>query len=339
MLGGPDYEALANADWMPASPLPNTDFEYLVHYATRAANAHNTQPWLFKAASKGIIIMPDRGRATPVVDPDDHHMFASIGCAVENMMLAANAVGKSALARFSDEGEGSVHVDFATGGSGNRAWFGAILERQCTRSDYDGRAVSLDDLKLLEDAAKVDGCRVILINDKPRIEQILDLIVAANTIQVEDPAFRAELQSWLRFNAASAAKTHDGLYAGCSGNPTLPSWIAPVVFRMVFSAKAENEKCIKQVRSSSGIAVFIAEKDDKAHWLQAGRSYQRFALQATAMGMKNAFLNQPTEVPQFRAELLKLVGANEPRPNLLVRFGYGNPMPRSLRRPVSDVLI
>jgi len=57
------------------------------------------------------------------------------------------------------------------------------------------------------------------------------------------------------------------------------------------------------------------------------------------MGMKHAFLNQPTEVPNFRSDLLGLVGATEPRPNLLVRFGYGDPMPRSLRRPVSAVIV
>ena len=339
MLRGPDYEDLASADWKPMSPQAGSDVDYLVHYATRAANGHNTQPWLFKASDKGMIILPDTARATPVVDPDDHHMFASLGCAAENMILAANAEGKSAAVRFVDEGEGSINLDLAPGGTSNPAWFNAILARQCTRSEYDGRAVSAEDLQKLETAAKIDGCRAILINDKPKIEQVLDLIVAANTAQVDDPAFVAELKSWLRFNASSAAKTHDGLYAGCSGNPTLPSWIAPTVFGMVFSGKSENERCIKQVRSSSGIAVFVAEKDDKTHWVQAGRSYQRFALQATAMGMKNAFLNQPTEVPNFRPELLRLVGATEPRPNLLVRFGYGDPMPRSLRRPVKDVLV
>jgi hypothetical protein len=32
-----------------------------------------------------------------------------------------------------------------------------------------------------------------------------------------------------------------------------------------------------------------------------GRCYERFALQATALGIRNAFVNQPLEVPSLRS--------------------------------------
>lgn len=338
-LGGPSYDQAVDADWAPMLPGAGADLEYLVHYAIHAANGHNTQPWTFTRSGGDVVIAPDFSRRTPVVDPDDHHLFASLGCAAENLALAAAAEGQSASIGFDDVVDGQVHIGLARGAAERNPWFDAILKRQCTRSDYDGRAIPADDLRTLEDAAAIEGCRVVLLSERPKMDQLGALIVAANTVQVEDPDFVAELQSWLRFNARSAIASGDGLYAACSGNPTLPSWIAPTVFRMVFSAKSENDKCTRQVRSSSGLAVFLAEKDDKEHWVKAGQSYQRFALQATAMGMKHAFLNQPTEVPNFRSDLLGLVGATEPRPNLLVRFGYGDPMPRSLRRSVSAVIV
>lgn len=39
-------------------------------------------------------------------------------------------------------------------------------------------------------------------------------------------------------------------------------------------------------------AVLVASANDKAHWVETGRCYQRFALQAAALGIRNAILNQ-----------------------------------------------
>lgn len=336
-MRGPDYESLAEATWVPRSPDGDPGLDYLVHYATLAANSHNTQPWTFSGSDDRVTIAPDLTRATPVADADNHHLFASLGCAAENLMLAAGAAGKGAEARFEPDGEGAVEIDLAGTTSGEPALFDTILERQCTRSDYDGRAVSADDLAKLEAAARVDGCEVMLISDDARIEQALDLVVAANTVQVENPAFAEELLAWLRFNAAQAAETRDGLYAGCSGNPTLPPWLGRMMFGFAFKPGSENDRYAGQIRSSSGLAVFVSDQDDKAYWVQSGRSYQRFALQATALGIRHAFINQPLEVADIRPQFAAWLGTDR-RPDLIVRFGYAEPMPRSLRRPVAEVM-
>ena len=65
-----------------------------------------------------------------------------------------------------------------------------------------------------------------------------------------------------------------------------------------------------------------------------------FALQATALGIRNAFLNQPVEVTKLRPKFAKSLGLDEDsRPDLIVRFGKGPEMPRSLRRPLEEVLL
>ncbi len=61
-------------------------------------------------------------------------------------------------------------------------------------------------------------------------------------------------------------------------------------------------------------------------------------LQATLDGLKCAFLNQAVEVPPMRAELRRLLGLGERRPNLVLRVGRGPALPKSLRRPVAEVL-
>lgn len=85
--------------------------------------------------------------------------------------------------------------------------------------------------------------------------------------------------------------------------------------------------------------MFVGVRDDKEHWVRAGRASQRFALQATALGMKHAFINQPVEVASLRPELAALVGLPERRPDIVMRFGYGQALPFSARRPVEAVLV
>lgn len=47
-------------------------------------------------AAGQIEILPDVSRRTPVVDPDDRHLFIGLGCAAENLALASG--GEDALA-------------------------------------------------------------------------------------------------------------------------------------------------------------------------------------------------------------------------------------------------
>src|SRR5262245_42837270 len=90
--------------WAPAQPrssdLRATQLE-LVRLATLAANSHNSQPWRFLLSEDGIVIHPDLSRRLPVVDPDDHHLWASLGCAAQNLVEAAPAFGLDADASFS----------------------------------------------------------------------------------------------------------------------------------------------------------------------------------------------------------------------------------------------
>jgi hypothetical protein len=74
------------------------------------------------------------------------------------------------------------------------------------------------------------------------------------------------------------------------------------------------------------------------HWLDAGRSYERLALEATALGLSTAFINQPVEVAALRVQFAGALGMAGSRPELVIRIGRGPRMPRSLRRPVDDVL-
>ncbi len=76
------------------------DGRVLICCATLAASSHNTQPWRFRIGPEAITLVADDTRRCPVVDPDDAHLFKSLGCAVENLVQAATAQGLAADVRF-----------------------------------------------------------------------------------------------------------------------------------------------------------------------------------------------------------------------------------------------
>jgi nitroreductase len=309
-----------------------------IRFATLAPNGHNTQPWRFRISEHQIDILPDFSRRTPAVDPDNHHLFVSLGCAAENLALAAGARDRPGNLGFNPSNDGSAVFTFGDAPTANPALFDAIPRRQSTRVDYDGKQVSAHDLKMLAAAAVIPGIDLVLITDRPQMERVADLVVAGNSVQMADAAFVRELKTWLRFSPRQAMESADGLFSPSSGNPTLPAWLGPRVFEIVFRADTENYKYARQLRSSSGVAVFVSERDDEDHWVRSGRACQRFALQATALGLKQAFVNQPVEVASVRPELAALVGMTGRRPDIVMRFGYGPKLPFSARRPVKAVL-
>lgn len=64
------------------------DFKFLVECAIKAPSGHNTQPWKFENIENGIIIHPDFKRALPVVDANNYELYISLGCALENILIA-----------------------------------------------------------------------------------------------------------------------------------------------------------------------------------------------------------------------------------------------------------
>ena len=312
----------------------------LVRSAASAASSHNTQPWKFRCDPQGISIVPDFSRRCPAVDPDDHHLFVSLGCAAENLVLAAQVVGLHADTSFdASTRDDEIHIRLTPQSPSDSPLAAAISRRQCTRAEYDCRAVPAHDLNLLESAGTAQDCGVVLLTDRLSIRMLTQYVAEANAAQFADRAFLDELIEWVRFNPAEAARLGDGLSAQVSGNPDVPRWLGRRILRAGFSSRRQIAKDARHVQSSAGIAIFVSNRNDKAHWIDVGRCYERFALQATALGIRNAFVNQPVEVPSIRPRFAAWLGLGHQRPDLVVRFGYGPEMPRSLRRPLDDIIV
>jgi nitroreductase len=307
----------------------------LVRFATLAANSHNTQPWIFTTSADRIIIAPDLARRCPAVDPDDHHLFVSLGCAAENLVLAASALGLHAQAHV---GRDNITIDLEPAPAATSELIAAIPARQSTRATFDGRPIAPETLRLLADACREPGVSAIMITERARLAGVIDYVCEGNAAQMRDKAFMDELVHWMRFSEADAVTAMDGLFSRASGNPALPAWIARPLLRLVFNERGENRKYREQIESSAGVMVLVADTEDSAGWIAVGRACQRFALQATACGLKCAFINQPVEVAALRPQFAAFLGIGARRPDIVMRFGTGPELPKSLRRAPEQVM-
>ena len=100
---GETYEQATSSTWRHSAATAADDIALrreLVRYAILAPSSHNTQCWKFAVEDKAITIRPDPARRCPAVDPDDHYVFVTLGCATENLMQAALAHGLVAAPNF-----------------------------------------------------------------------------------------------------------------------------------------------------------------------------------------------------------------------------------------------
>lgn len=336
-----DYEQVVASIWRPgrASSDGSLDPQELVRCATLAASSHNTQPWKFLVRGNIITILPDFGRRCPAVDPDDSHLFKSLGCAAENLVHAAAAQGYVAHVRFEPQTDALVvQLERSTSARAS-ALFHAIPKRQCVRMAYNGKTLDASKVAQLEAVSTEGEVRPLLLTSRDHIETMLEYVREGNLAQFSDPAFVKELRDWVRFNPREAMHRSDGLAGVATGQPSVPTWVGKLLFGIVASGTKQSETDATNIRSSAGIVAFIGTRDDKATWIDAGRAYERFALQAAAWGVRNAFINQPIEVRRLRPQLLSWLRLQGRHVHLIARFGEGPTVPHSLRRPLDEVML
>lgn len=313
----------------------------IVRYAAMAPSGHNTQPWKFFITEDTIVIKPDYSRRLPAVDPDDRELFISLGCALENLVVAAEHFGHDVEIEYnlSKEYEEEIIVVIKRGNVIENSLFEQLTFRQTTRNEYNGKSVPEAEQDSITDFIRNDYVQNKIITDTSAIKKIIELVKEGNTLQFADDNFMDELKFWIRFSESEAEEKRDGLPSNTSGNPSVPRWIGKIVMDLFYSAKDQNEKDEKFIKSSAGIILFHSSRNDKRAWIESGRVYERFSLLTTKMNIKCAFINQPVELVELNKPLLNAMEVRGGYPQMLLRFGYSDAMPKSPRRKLEDMII
>jgi nitroreductase len=322
----------------------------VVAAATRAPSIHNTQPWRFTASADRLDVFLDGGRALPVLDPTSRQQVISCGSAVEFAVVALSAAGfDAAVDLLPDDVDPDHLATIAVTGTrepsdGDRALAAAIERRHTVRSAFQPRAVPADLVdRLQEETAAFDTWLKPITRSDEEVATVF-LISRAEEMEQGDPAYRAELERWLRTDPGAVdgvpveAVPKDDPRARPS-NWLIRDFVVGQREQHAFLEPGDPDAPPPEVERPA-VVLMGTGGDDRSDWLRSGRALGRLLLVATASGLAASPLTQALDWPATRVRMqsrLSLVGY----PQMLLRMGYPPEQPAgavSGRRPVSDVL-
>ena len=283
----------------------------IISYAVKAPSLLETRPWTFRAEGCSLFVYPDYSRIRATEGDDYRALFISLGCAVENAVVAANAFGyrESVTGRFSDEGDSiRITLEPAEAMKGQDLFL-AIGERQALRTAFKAQAIPAEQLADLALQARERDVFLKIFDTDEELRHLLPLVEEAAALQYRDRDF----PTWLRNPAGELMEVG-----------SVPRWMGHMYAAHADAAKVEARKVRELVQSSAALVLFATTDQSKEGWVALGRSYERVALRAAALGIRHSLLNMPCEEPVVCEKLKRELGWNDQEPGLLIRLGYGD---------------
>lgn len=290
---GPAYEPW-HLDLSSGGPMS------LVSAAILAANAHDSQPWAFRVAPAQIDLFAATERSIGSMDPLGREMFLSLGCALENLVLAANVHGYATEVRLMPTVEDPAHVasvTLASGPSQPSDLYAAIPLRHTNRAAYrTDRQVPptvLEEIALLADAPEVALTWLSSHDDKARFSQ---LSIEATAAIIADSEQARDDFAWYRQDRADIERRRDGITMDAGGMGDVQRLLVRMLPPSSQATMQQGWLDATRDRQISTAAAFgmIAARDavDQRQRLMAGRLLQRIHLYATTKGLALQPLNQ-----------------------------------------------
>jgi nitroreductase len=319
-----------------------TDVERAVCFAVRAPSVHNTQPWRWVHRNGVLELYADRTRQLPALDPDGRAVLLSCGAALELARVGFAAAGwRTEVDRMPDPVEpdllarirpvGRTEVDASTV---ERAR--AAERRQTDRRPFRTEPIPAETVTALL-AVAVE--RDVYAYAVQRADERLDLAVVfswADSLELADPAYRAELARWTRYPDANAP---DGVPASAVPHVTAPRHTDVPVRDFEAGITGGQELAAVVDERPLYLVLFTLSDDPKARLL-AGEAYARVSVEAERLGLASSAMTQAVDLPVVRERFRALMGWPD-HPQMVLRVGRsqsGPTPPPTGRRPLSAVL-
>lgn len=321
--------------------MDSSELRRVVELGTLAPSLHNSQPWRFVADGDHIDLYADRARAVPVVDPTGRQLIVSCGAALLHARLGVRILGRSCDVALLPDSSDPDLLARLTAGAGEpvtqeeRTLAHAATSRYTHRGAFDLQPLPAAVVDSLRSAAVAEGAWLHPVARRDDLVTVNVLLNRAETIEQQDPAYWAELRSWVRRDET----TGDGIPVAAlppdareSGTPVPLRQFTPGSDKPAGSA-AEDPPPVEHPL----VVVIGTDGDDAAAWLTAGMALGRVLLRAAAAGVQASPLGPGVDLASVRTGLrsaLGLVGY----PQMLLRMGYARGARLTERRPVDSVL-
>lgn len=296
--------------------------QFLVRFAVLAPSSHNTQPWKFVVYDNEILLSPDFSRALPKSDSNHRQLFISLGCTLENIIIAADYYNlETQIENSSGEGN-AMRILFnekeAVNNPNNNHLIFSIAKRQTSRGKYERKLPDNNFLELIKKIAS-EGVLIDVVSDEQKKNAIADLVIYAGITAMNSHEFRSELSNYIKSNIT---KSPLGMPGFTLGIPTPVSFIMSKAikhFNLSKLSKKQDEDLLKKFTPLFGI--ISTKRDGKKDWIEAGRMYERIALESEKHKVKTAPLAAVVQTGNFYQDLQKIIGTAF-RPQVFFRMGY-----------------
>jgi hypothetical protein len=324
--------------------------------AILAANPHNTQPWIFHVDADSVEMFTDPARRTGVLDALDREHHVGLGCALENLVLAASARGLQSTVALLPEASDPTHVATISFTDAPRIasnLHDAIDHRRSNRGPYTDEAVADDVLRTLASLTSgLDGVDVQWFTTPQQRTTLGAVIIDATEAIVNDDEQSTASFAWFRNNRDDIDTHMDGLTLDAQGLSPLVVAVAKILPATSRAAGdrfwLDQTRTVHTATAAAYGVITVADPDDRTAQLNAGRLLQRVHLAATVAGLGLQHMNQVTEridrdaqlgTPSpFAARMDALL--DRPGRHAMSTFRLGHPSRSgraSPRRPVSAV--
>jgi hypothetical protein len=321
---------LNEADY-PADKTLNEKLTFLLNYAQLAPSSHNSQPWQFSVQDSEVHLYPDLKYWLKVADPERRELYISLGCALENLLVAAEHFHLGYQASFFSDREGKEHFasvtfteDSPTANTRDPSLFNAILQRRTNREPFQSRLIPKEELLQIKAAWLEKDLHLHFIANIEQKRQLARMVTTADKILFANPAYRSELA--------------DTLGEGAFGNKWPWSRLTQFIVRQFNLGTRIGKQNAQHLMSTPVLVVLSTSSEDAINQIKIGQLYERIALTATKLGLSVQPLSQILEIPSQRQELASLLPDSGLLPQQFFRLGYtAQVTARTPRRPVQQL--
>ncbi len=291
-------------------------------YARLAPSVHNIQPWRLESDNQELRLFIPPERHLKYGDPTGRQTWLSLGCLVENMVLACRHVGLQIESKYNFDA--TLHEAVA--------WFRlsahtarpipdlmqAITQRYSDRSPYLNQRIPESDLGQIQKSWKSDNVNVHTTADPDILETLANLTGRGITMALGMPQFRQELSQLIHNNWSGHEFGLHGYALELSG---LRSMLEKPLVRHGLNIKKQANKESSMMRASAGLVFVTSRGDIPRFWLESGQAYQRAALEAWRLGLHQSTSAAVVEAADFHLDVEKLLNTTF-RLQTIMRIGY-----------------